>query len=86
MAPNWVYQPVVYGYPQSNSLNFTPMITCRFLSFIVCSYLLINVNLYHKKTLMLQKLQIFSTQLDGIKFTTVSHFSILGFTYKYTDK
>ena len=26
------------------------------------------------------------TQLDGIKFTTVSHFSILGFTYKYTDK
>ena len=26
------------------------------------------------------------SQLDGIKFTTVSHFSILGFTYKYTDK
>ena len=24
------------------------------------------------------------TQLDGIKYTTVSHFSILGFTYKYT--
>ena len=25
------------------------------------------------------------SQLDGIKFTTVSYFVILGFTYKYTD-